>query len=176
MTESFELRELQLPDAGRCAELEAILFPGDNPWPREVFAVEFSHPTTFYIGAFDGETTTDSGGELLVAYAGLAMMGPAEDPEFEIHTIGVDPDYQRRGLGRVLMEQMMHIADSYDGPVFLEVRTDNTPAIAMYEAFGFHTLATRKNYYRPSGADAYTMSRPRMSDRRSEKPADGTNL
>lgn len=176
MTEHLELRELRLPDATRCAELEQILFPGDNPWPRDVFAVEFSHPTTFYIGVFDGDVETESGDGLLVAYAGLAMMGPTEDPEFEIHTIGVDPGHQRRGLGRALMEQLMHTADSYDGPVFLEVRTDNTPAIAMYEAFGFRTLATRKNYYRPSGADAYTMSRPRMSDRRSEKSTDGTNL
>ncbi|ALC05067.1 acetyltransferase [Corynebacterium deserti GIMN1.010] len=157
MSDHFELRELRREDAQRCADLEKILFPGDNPWPRDVFAVEFSHPTTFYIGAFDDE--------LLVAYAGLAMMGPAEDPEFEIHTIGVDPEYQRRGLGRVLMDQMMHAADSHDGPVFLEVRTDNEPAIAMYEAFGFTTLAVRKNYYRPSGADAYTMQRARLSDR-----------
>src|SRR5699024_11076935 len=80
----FELRELHRGDAERCAELERVLFPGDNPWPRDVFVVEFSHPTNFYIGAFDDDH--------LVAYAGLAMMGPAEDPEFEIHTIGVDPD------------------------------------------------------------------------------------
>lgn len=154
----FELRELRRGDAERCAELERVLFPGDNPWPRDVFVVEFSHPTNFYIGAFDDDH--------LVAYAGLAMMGPAEDPEFEIHTIGVDPDVQRRGLGRVLMDQLMQVADSHDGPVFLEVRTDNLPAIRMYEAFGFTILATRKNYYRPSGADAYTMQRPRLSDRR----------
>lgn len=104
-----------------------------------------------------------------MAYAGLAMMGPADDPEFEIHTIGVDPEFQRKGLGRVLMDQMMHAADSHDGPVFLEVRTDNVPAISMYEAFGFKTLAVRKNYYRPSGADAYTMQRPRLSDRKDQQ-------
>ncbi|WP_293954516.1 ribosomal protein S18-alanine N-acetyltransferase [uncultured Corynebacterium sp.] len=167
--DQFELRELRREDAARCAELEKQLFPGDNPWPRDVFAVEFSHPTNFYLGAFDDG--------YLVAYAGLAMMGPTEDPEFEIHTVGVAPEYQRKGLGRVLMDQMMHTADSLDGPVFLEVRTDNEPAIKMYEAFGFTTLATRKNYYRPSGADAFTMQRPRLSDRQSsENPADGTNL
>lgn len=170
--DQFELRELRREDAQRCADLEKVLFPGDNPWPRDVFVVEFSHPTNFYIGAFDDGQ--------LVAYAGLAMMGPTEDPEFEIHTIGVDPGYHRRGLGRVLMEQMMHVADSHDGPIFLEVRTDNDPAIRMYEAFGFHVLATRKNYYRPSGADAFSMQRPRLSDRQasgtSENTGDGTNL
>lgn len=161
MSEQFELRELRREDAERCADLEQILFPDDNPWPRDVFAVEFSHPTNFYIGAFDEG--------YLVAYAGLAMMGPVDDPEFEIHTIGVDPEFQRKGLGRVLMDQMMHAADSHDGPVFLEVRTDNVPAISMYESFGFKTLAVRKNYYRPSGADAYTMQRPRLSDRKDQQ-------
>lgn len=174
-TETYELKELRREDAARCAELEQILFPGDNPWPRDVFAVEFSHPNTFYIGAFDDD--------YLIAYAGLAMMGPADDPEFEIHTIGVDPEHQRKGLGRVLMDQMMHVADSHDGPVFLEVRTDNVPAISMYEDFGFQTLAVRKNYYRPSGADAYTMQRLRQSDREpgqatpdSTHDSDGTNV
>lgn len=168
-TDQFELRELRREDAQRCADLEGQLFPGDNPWPRDVFLVEFSHPTNFYLGAFDDG--------LLVAYAGLAMMGPAEDPEFEIHTVGVDPEFQRRGLGRVLMDQMMNVADGHDGPVFLEVRTDNDAAIKMYEAFDFQILATRKNYYRPSGADAYTMQRPRLSDRHSSgNPDDRTNL
>lgn len=157
----MEIRALQARDAARCAELEQILFPGDNPWSRDIFAVEFSHPHTFYIGVFDDEGDE----EMLVAYAGMAMLGPRDDPEFEIHTIAVDPEHQRRGLGRLLMEQLMHAADSFDGQVFLEVRTDNAPAIAMYEAFGFVNQGVRRNYYQPSGADAYTMSRPSRSER-----------
>lgn len=155
---SFEVRELRAGDASRCAELEEVLFPGDNPWPERVFSVEFAHPHTFYLGVFDTET------DLMVGYAGLAMLGRPDDPEFEIHTIGVDPAYQRRGIGRHLMDQFTHTADTMGGPMFLEVRTDNAAAIAMYESFGFTTLTTRKNYYQPSGADAFTMSRqPRTS-------------
>lgn len=157
----MEIRTLQTRDAARCAELEQILFPGDNPWSRDIFAVEFSHPHTFYIGVFDDEGDE----EVLVAYAGMAMLGPRDDPEFEIHTIAVDPEHQRRGLGRLLMEQLMHAADSFDGQIFLEVRTDNKPAITMYEAFGFVNQGMRRNYYQPSGADAYTMSRPSRSER-----------
>lgn len=157
----MEIRALQTRDAARCAELEQILFPGDNPWSRDIFAIEFSHPHTFYLGVFDDEGDE----EVLVAYAGMAMLGRRDDPEFEIHTIAVDPEHQRRGLGRLLMDQLMHAADSFDGQVFLEVRTDNAPAIAMYEAFGFVNQGVRRNYYQPSGADAYTMSRPSRSER-----------
>ena len=45
------------------------------------------------------------------------------------------------------------------GVVYLEVRTDNAPAIALYESAGFVTMGIRKRYYRVSGADAYTMRR-----------------
>lgn len=154
---SFTVRELRAGDAPRCAELERVLFPGDNPWPENVFAVEFAHPHTFYVGVFDED--------VLIGYGGIAMLGPRDDPEFEIHTIAVDPAHQRRGVGATMMDQLLHAADLLDGPVFLEVRTDNPAAIALYKRYGFTVLATRKNYYRPSGADAYTMSRARHSER-----------
>ena len=41
--------------------------------------------------------------------------------------------------------------------MFLEVRTDNAAAIALYESVGFTRVGVRKRYYRVSGADAYTM-------------------
>ena len=43
--------------------------------------------------------------------------------------------------------------------VYLEVRTDNAPAIALYRSAGFVEVGLRKRYYRVSGADAYTMRR-----------------
>jgi ribosomal-protein-alanine N-acetyltransferase len=39
------------------------------------------------------------------------------------------------------------------------VRTDNEAALELYRAAGFERLGIRRNYYRPSGADAYTMRR-----------------
>jgi len=50
-------------------------------------------------------------------------------------------------------------------PAYLEVRTDNTAAIALYQAHGFERLGLRKNYYQPSGADAYTMVRPSSAEK-----------
>lgn len=153
----MDIRPLTIDDAPRCAELEAQLFDGDSPWSAQAFVAEISHPASTYLGVFDDDA--------LVGYAGIAQLGPDRDPEFEIHTIAVDPSYQRKGLGRALMNELTEIADAHDGELFLEVRTDNDPAIALYTAFGFATLGVRRGYYQPSGADAYTMSRPKRSQR-----------
>ena len=155
----MEFRELGPAAAPRIAELEALLFAGDQPWTESMVRAELAQRYTFYVGAFDSA----DGGDTLIGYAGVAMLGPKEDPEFEIHTIGVDPAYQRRGVGRALMDQLVHTADLLDGPMFLEVRTDNVPALRMYEDYGFVTTGVRKNYYQASGADAYAMMRPRKS-------------
>lgn len=142
---------LTADDAERCAELEAILFPGDGPWSADAFRSELLQPSNRYFAAraFDE----------LVGYAGIAMLGSPGNGECEIHTVGVDPAWQRRGVGRRLMDAMLAIADAFGGPVFLEVRTDNDAAIAMYEAYGFTIMGKRPNYYQPSGADAFTMCR-----------------
>ncbi|WP_018297711.1 ribosomal protein S18-alanine N-acetyltransferase [Corynebacterium lubricantis] len=166
----MKLRTLTRTDADQVAEIEALLFAEDNPWSREIFLVEFAAPHTFYVGVFDAENDDDASepdeSDVLMGYAGLAMLGPREDPEFEVHTIGVDPQFQRRGIGRFLMEQLVHVADQYDGQMFLEVRTDNEAAIKLYEQFDFEQIGLRKKYYSPSGADAYTMKRPSLSERK----------
>ena len=138
-------------DAQRCADLEAILFPGDDPWPASAFLHELAAQHTHYIGArADGH---------LVGYAGVARLGTEPPFEYEIHTIGVDPAFQGHGIGRRLLEALLARADADGAAVFLEVRTDNAAAIGLYENTGFVTIGLRKRYYQGSGADAYTMRR-----------------
>ena len=100
-----------------------------------------------------------SGGSdgVLVGYAGISRLGRMRPYEYEIHTIGVDPEFQGQGIGRRLLDDLLDYASG--GTVFLEVRTDNEPAIALYESVGFVNIGLRKRYYRASGADAYTMQR-----------------
>jgi ribosomal-protein-alanine N-acetyltransferase len=136
-------------DADRCAELEAQLFDGDDPWPADAFLNALRTGHTHYIAARDARK--------LVGYGGIARLGRRAPFEYEVHTIGVDPAYQGRGIGRALLDGLLAFADG--GTVFLEVRTDNATAIALYESDGFVTVGLRKRYYRVSGADAYTMQR-----------------
>lgn len=142
--------ELTRRDAARCAELEVLLFGGDDPWPKAAFVREVAAGHNRYVAArVDG---------ILVGYAGIARLGRTAPFDYEIHTIGVDPAYQRHGIGRGLMDRLLSWTGP-DGVVFLEVRTDNEPAITLYRSLGFVTVGLRKRYYRASGADAYTMRR-----------------
>ncbi|RAV17184.1 ribosomal-protein-alanine N-acetyltransferase [Mycolicibacterium sp. GF69] len=146
---SIEYGPLKRSDAARCAELEAQLFDGDDPWPERAFLAELAAKHIRYVAARDGDK--------LVGYAGIARLGRKMPYEYEIHTVGVDPAYHRQGIGgRMVAELLDHAAD---GTVFLEVRTDNEAAIQLYESFGFVNVGLRKRYYRVSGADAYTMRR-----------------
>ena len=56
-----------------------------------------------------------------------------------------------------MLDELLSFADG--GVVFLEVRTDNEAAIALYRSVGFDQVGLRRRYYRASGADAYTMRR-----------------
>jgi ribosomal-protein-alanine N-acetyltransferase len=150
MPVTVQIGALREADAARCAELERLLFPEDDPWSERAFRDELAagHP---YLAARDGE--------LLVGYAGLGFVAGPPHAEAEIHTIGVDPAHQRRGIGRALLRALLAVADELGATVFLEVRTDNDAARTLYEAEGFTVVGLRKRYYRPSGADAHTMRR-----------------
>ncbi|MCT7658088.1 ribosomal protein S18-alanine N-acetyltransferase [Mycobacterium deserti] len=160
MTGSAEVvyGKLTRHDAARCAELEAQLFEGDDPWPERAFLAELAAKHIHYVAARARiESPAQPAVDKLVGYAGIARLGRTRPYEYEIHTVGVDPAYQGRGIGRRMVASLLEYASG--GAVFLEVRTDNEAAIALYESFGFVNVGLRKRYYRASGADAYTMRR-----------------
>ncbi len=81
---------LQKADAARCAELENLLFDGDDPWPDFAFVRELAAPPhNRYVAARVDDK--------LVGYAGISRLGRIPPFEYEIHTVGVDPAYQGRG-------------------------------------------------------------------------------
>lgn len=137
-------------DVARCAELETIIFPEDDPWTPSAFVSELRSGRTYY-AARDAGT--------LVGYAGLGFVAGPPQVEGEIHNIAVDPAHRGRGIGRMLLRRLLEVADARLAVLFLEVRTDNVAARALYESEGFTVVGLRRRYYRPSGADAHTMRR-----------------
>lgn len=152
-SEPVTIGTLTVADADRCAELEALLFPGDDPWPTAAFVRELAADHNHYVAA----RVSADGGDPLIGYGGISRLGRTPPFEYEVHTIGVDPAYQGRGIGRRLLDELLNIAEG--AVVHLEVRTDNATAIALYRSVGFTEVGLRRRYYRISGADAYTMRR-----------------
>lgn len=183
---------LREADAARCAALERVLFPGDDPWGAGAFLEELRAGHVYLAARSRGGARDDTARSLggardhtarsrgaapddpgrglggarergsgpLVGYGGIAFL-VAEPPqaEAEIHTLGVDPGFQGRGIGRALLRGLLAEADGRHATVFLEVRTDNDAARALYVSEGFAVAGLRRRYYQPSGADAHTMRR-----------------
>lgn len=169
---SARVRLLTTADAPACADIEQILFPEDSPWSTEAFASEIFAPHTHCLAL---ETTDPAREPQLIGYAILAVGGPSHDPEAEIHTIGILPEWQGKGLSKLLMDPLVTVADRLRAPIFLEVRTDNRPAVGLYERYGFAIEGTRRAYYQPSGADAFTMVRPAFLSDATPAPDSGTS-
>ncbi|KAF2689883.1 hypothetical protein K458DRAFT_412748 [Lentithecium fluviatile CBS 122367] len=53
------------------------------------------------------------------------------------HLTAVHPDYQRKGIGKLLMEYGMRIAEQVDLPIYTEA---SRAAIGLYESIGFRRL------------------------------------
>jgi ribosomal-protein-alanine N-acetyltransferase len=80
----------------------------------------------------------------------------------ELLLIAVHPDYQRRGIGRFLLEDFVEQAKGLGiRTAHLEVR-DGNGAMAMYQAAGFAPIGRRRKYYHAddgSALDALTFMR-----------------
>lgn len=147
-------------DVDACAAIDADLFAGEQPWRREAFATELARG--YHYLAATVYNAASAAGEL-AGYAGMALLGRPPHTEAEVHTIGVAREHQHRGIGRMLLRELLAHADAHGAATYLEVRTDNEAAIALYRSEGFEMLSTRRRYYQPSGADAYVMRRRAVS-------------
>lgn len=68
--------------------------------------------------------------------------------ESQLADVAVHPDYQRRGLGRSMMEKLMDESRALGmSKMTLEVRADNESAIDLYQKLGFVETCRRPRYY-----------------------------
>ncbi len=136
--------------AGDVATLHAALF---NPaWDKTAIAKLLEHPAAAALVA-TVPTRTEPIGFILAQLAA---------DEAEIVSIGVAAEWQRLGLGRRLIEGLIRAAQRADvRRLFLEVSTNNTPALALYESLDFRRVGLRPRYYeRPElpPVDAFVMA------------------
>lgn len=65
-----------------------------------------------------------------------------------LYSLGVSPNFQGRGIGQKLLARLEQSAQSNDMTYMrLEVKKDNTAAIALYEKVGFVPFMIKHDYY-----------------------------
>jgi [ribosomal protein S18]-alanine N-acetyltransferase len=147
-----ELRRMRWWDIPGVILLEHAAFP-DDAWSVGMFWSELAESATRYYLVAEEFGTADEDSRL-IGYAGLL----AGAGEAEVLTIAVDPAHEGRGLGAVLLTELMREAALRDcDDVVLEVRVDNDRAQQLYRRFGFEGVGIRKGYYQPMNIDALVM-------------------
>jgi [ribosomal protein S18]-alanine N-acetyltransferase len=123
------------------AALHARLF--DPPWDSTSIGRLIEHPAA---AAFVAQVREPK------AIAGFVIGQIAAD-EAEILSIGVAPEWQRRGIARQMVEGLIRAARRAEvDRLYLEVASDNAAALRLYEGLGFTVAAKRKGYYARAGA------------------------
>lgn len=122
-----------------------------SPWSPAQFKEEFAGiPSTrfFELAISDNE---------IVGYAGVIAPGP--DAVADILTVTVIDGFRRQGIAKRLIADIEGYCQSKgSSAVMLEVATDNTAAISLYENLGYSQISKRSNYY-GSKKDAFVMQK-----------------
>lgn len=119
-----------------------------HPWSKESFESELKKSESFKFVALEEDEVI-----------GFAILEAVLD-EGNLLDIAVDENHRRKGVARLLFEEMLEKAKENElSFITLEVRSSSTPAIALYEAMGFEKVGVRKNYYNKPTEDALLMTK-----------------
>ena len=143
------VRAAERDDVEQLAQIESQAFapPANRPWTAAELAAELATGRLFLV-AHGGKTER-------LGYLLFRVIGD----EAELLRTAVRPSARRRGVARALLTRAVHELEAASvTSQLLEVRADNGPAIALYEAFGFKVEGRRSGYY-PDGVDALLMRR-----------------
>jgi ribosomal-protein-alanine N-acetyltransferase len=149
---TLHLRDMAVADLPAVMVLEEELFAPDT-WTRAMYRDELSRSDTRHYVVVEDEDA--DGRRRIVGYAGLI----AYDDEAHVATLGVAASHQGKGIGALLLDELLAEADRRSPVVLLEVRADNEVALGLYGRRGFAEIGRRRGYYQPSGADAVVMKR-----------------
>ena len=93
--------------------------------------------------------------ERVVGFIGVWLL----PDEAHIVTIAVRDSHRRRGVGELLLIAALELArEQGQDVVTLECRVSNTPALSLYEKYGFRQAGLRPQYYSDNREDAYILT------------------
>ena len=139
----MEIQTANIIDLGALRKLESVCFEKDA-WPILDLIAVLTWPDIIRLKAVEN-------GEMTGFVAGDPRHS---DGTAWISTIAVDPRYQRRGIGRALLQACE--AQVKLPLMKLTVRLSNQGAIALYEKEGYRTSDIWRGYYN-DGEDGLVM-------------------
>ena len=141
----MEITEMTLDDL---EQMKNTLYSDfDNFWSYNVLKQELENDKTKYIIAKEKNE--------VVGFAGISVIFD----DATLNNIVVKKSYRGKGIGGEMLETLIDLCSDMNLKTFtLEVNVENTPAIKLYEKFGFKNLGIRKKYYNNT-TDAYIMTK-----------------
>jgi [ribosomal protein S18]-alanine N-acetyltransferase len=151
-----------LSDLDTLVAIEAAAYP--FPWSRGNFADSLN-------AGYLARKRIDSGGQWLGYF--IAMPGVQE---VHLLNLTVAPEHQRRGHALAMLDELVRESLALDARrLWLEVRTSNERAQALYRRYGFRDVGMRRGYY-PAGPfareNAIVMSLTLSADGTTPQPHD----
>lgn len=129
-------RRMTAADLDAVTAIEGSIYP--HPWTRGNFADSLAAGYHCWIAECSGRM------------AGYTIVAVAAG-EAHLLNLSVDAPWQRRGIGRDILNFVLRLARDYGaGRILLEVRPSNAAALALYAAGGFSEIGVRRDYY-PAG-------------------------
>ncbi|MFA5353064.1 MAG: ribosomal protein S18-alanine N-acetyltransferase [Thermodesulfovibrionales bacterium] len=140
----IQIREMMEGDVPGVVRIERLAF--STPWSEASFYSEiFNSRSLPRIAEEDGRIA----GYICVRYF---------IDEAHLLDIAVDPDFQQRGVGAMLLEAIFReLRELECRNLYLEVRVSNLSARRLYEKVGCKSIGIRKRYYLYPTEDALLM-------------------
>lgn len=149
----YFLRAMQLADLKAVLAIDRLAFP--TPTKASVYEYELSHNQLAHYQVLIAAET-------IVGYAGFWLLSD----ECHISTIATHPDWRGRGLGELLLLNLLFLANEQAAQmVTLEVRQSNLAAQALYYKYQFAIVGERRRYYKDTGENALIMTREPLNGR-----------
>ncbi len=127
------LRAMQQNDVAGVMKIEEVVM--DFPWTYGIFSDCIKVGYSCWVLEDEEE---------IIGY-GLLSMGA---DEAHILNVSIQPERQRQGLGRRMMQHLMEQAKLLNAAsVYLEVRVSNHHAYDLYKKLGFTVIGHRQDYY-----------------------------
>jgi ribosomal-protein-alanine N-acetyltransferase len=146
------IREMTSDDLGRVIDVEVAAY--EHPWTLGIFrdCIRVGYSCWVY------EDNTSVVGH------GIVMLN---GNEAHVLNLCVHPEYQRRGIGRVMLNHLTQTSrEAGADTLLLEVRQSNIIAMQLYLSADFHQLGVRTGYYpdHEGREDAIILAKSLVSD------------